>query len=794
MTRQPPPLSVDARSLVGAEVRRREDGRLLRGRAIFCDDVQLPEMVYAAFIRSPHAHARITALDTSGALAHPAVLCALTLEDLDKAGVGPIKPNWVVSECHVPRRPVLADGTVRFVGEPVAVVVASSREAAVDAAELVQVEYDPLPAVSDAEAALAADSVPIHENVPGNLIGRWDIGGGDVEAAFARAHSHVKLRLENNRLIPSALEPRAIVAQYEADTQQFTMHVSSQMPHMCRRWVAETLHVPESRLRVIAPEVGGGFGSKMHLYPEEIVVPFCARLLQRPVKWTETRSENHVATTHGRAHTEYIEAAVEKDGRILGMKLRTVANMGAYLSNMATGIPTVNCATFGTGCYRIENYQATVDLVTTNTVPVDAYRGAGRPEAAYIIERTVDAVANHLSLDPCKVRELNMIEKGEFPYQPYGNPIFTFDSGDYQQSFNKAKELIGYDQTRQRQREMRAGGRYIGVAVTNYNEICGVGRSHELAMVGFDRGGWESAAIRVHSDGTVTFLTGSMPSGQGHATSYAQIVAAELQLPLESVDVVYGDTAMVPMGNGTYNSRSMPVGGSAAKRCAMLVLEKARALAAKWLGDDASTLRYESGKFHGESGEVEFAQVARLAHLAHMLPEGQTPGLDVDFKYEPEAMSSPHGSHAAIVEVDVETGTVKLLKYVAVDDVGTLVNPLLATGQVHGGVVQGVGQALFELADYGDDAQLLSGSLLDYALPKFDQVCSIESHFFETPSPTNPLGAKGVGEAGACAAPPLMVAAVCDALSPFGISHLDMPLTAPRIWRAIQKSRETENS
>lgn len=751
-------------------------------------------MAYAAFVRSPHAHARITALDTSGALAHPAVLCALTIEDLDKAGIGVIKPNWVIGDCLVPRRPVLADGTVRFVGEPVAVVVASTREAAADAVELVAVEYEPLPAVSDEEAALAEGSVRLHENVPGNLIGTWEIGGGDVEAAFARAHAHVKLRLENNRLIPSPLEPRTVVAQYEADTDHITMHVSSQMPHMCRRWVAEVLNVPESRLRVIAPEVGGGFGAKMHRYPEEVVVPFCARLLQRPVKWTETRSESHVSTMHGRAHTEYIEAAVEKDGRILGMKLRTVANLGAYLSNMGTGIPTVNCATFGTGCYHIENYQATVDLVTTNTVPVDAYRGAGRPEAAYIIERTVDAVAHHLSLDPCEVRSINLVKKSEFPYQPYGNPIFTFDSGDYHQSFNKAKELIEYDDTRRHQSEQRAKGRYIGVAVTNYNEICGVGRSNEMAMVGFDRGGWESATIRVHSDGTVTFFTGSMPSGQGHATSYAQIVATELQLPLESVDVVYGDTAIVPMGNGTYNSRSMPVGGSAAKRCAMLVIEKAKTFAAEWLGDDVSTLRYEGGRFLGETGEVDFAQVARLAHLAHMLPEGQTPGLDIDFKYEPKAMSSPHGSHAAIVEVDIETGVVQVLKYVAVDDVGTVINPLLATGQVHGGVVQGIGQALFEFADYDDDGQLLSGSLLDYALPKTDQVCSIESHFFETPSPTNPLGAKGIGEAGACAAPPLIVAAVCDALSPFGISHLDMPLTPPRIWRAIQNSKETESA
>jgi aerobic carbon-monoxide dehydrogenase large subunit len=646
--------------------------------------------------------------------------------------------------------------------------------------------------VVDQEAALQPGAPQLHDNVPGNLIGVFTLGGGDYAAAAANADRLVKVRLVNQRLIPNPMEPRAVCAYYDELEERLTIYMPSQVPHMSKRWLAETLRWPEHRLHLIAPDIGGGFGCKMHFYPEEILCAYAARHFGRPVRWTETRSEGHQATTHGRAHVEYVEAAVKNDGQVLGIKLRSVANLGAYLSNMGTGIPTVNTASYATGTYQIPSLDAEVRLVTTNTTPVDAYRGAGRPEAAYIIERTMDAVANALGIDPLELRRRNLIRADQFPYRAYGHPVFVWDSGDYHRCLDAAVEQIGYAEWRGRQRELREQGRHVGVAVTCYMELVGMGQSPQLNRNGFDRGGWESAQIRVHSDGNVTLFSGSMSQGHGHATSYAQIVADVLQLPMDHIDVVQGDTDRVPAGHGTFNSRSMPVGGSAAFTAANKILAKATRIAAAMLQVKADAVTYKTGNFWitgRPEQRVSFAQVARMAYVASNLPTEMQAGLDEIVFYEPKGRPAAYGMHAAVVEVDLDTGEVKILDYVGIDDVGNLINPLLCEGQMHGGLAQGIGQALYEGAEYDETGQLMTGSLLDYTFPKSDQIPRVRVGFQVTPAPDNPLGVKGIGEAGCVAAPPVIVSAVCDALSSFGITHIDMPLTPPKVWRAIRDAQ-----
>jgi carbon-monoxide dehydrogenase large subunit len=773
---------------VGQPVLRREDARMLTGRGRFTEDIRLPGLTHAAVLRSPHGHALIRSIDVSRAAAMNGVVGVLTQTDLE-GRVGDIRPNWVVGNSIVPPHTPLASGRARYLGEPVAFVVANTREQAVDALELIDVDYEPLVVVVDQEVALQPGSVQLHDNVPGNLIGVYKLAGGDYAAAARAAEHLVNVRLINQRLVPCALEPRAICAYYDQAEERLTIYLPSQVPHMSKRWLAETLHWPEHRVRLVAPDIGGGFGSKMHFYAEEILVAYAARHFGRPVSWTETRSEGFQATTHGRAHVEYVEAAVNDDGQVLGIKLRSIANLGAYLSNMATGIPTVNTATYATGTYQIPSLDAEVRLVTTNSTPVDAYRGAGRPEGAYIIERAMDAVASALGMDPLELRQRNLIRSDQFPYTPYGHPDIRWDSGDYRRCLDAAAGQIGYAKWRERQRELRAQGRYVGVAVTCYLEMVGMGQSPRLKRNGFDRGGWESAQIRIHSDGKATLFSGSMSQGHGHATSFAQIVADVLQLPLADIDVVQGDTDRVPVGHGTFNSRSMPVGGSAAFTAAQKILVKATQIASTMLEVPDAAVTYVDGSFCAKGRfdkRVSFAQVARMAYVASKLPSGMQPGLDETVFYEPKGTGTPNGAHAAVVEVDVETGEVQILDYVGVDDVGNLINPLLCEGQVLGGVAQGIGQALYEGADYDQSGQLINGSFLDYTFPKSDQIPRMRVSFLVTPSPTNPLGVKGIGEAGCVAAPPVIVSAVCDALSPFGVEHIDMPLTPPKVWRAIR--------
>ena len=779
---------------VGQPMRRREDLRFITGKGRYVDDIRLPGTVHAAFLRSPHAHAKITRVDLGAARAHPGVRLIVDGRDVD-GRIGAIRPNWIMPGTRVPVRPVLARDRVRFVGECVAAVVAESREAAYDAMELIAIDYEPLPAVIDEEEAIAADAPQLHDNVPGNITTEFRLSGGNYLETAAKADHTLRLRIVNNRLIPTCLEPRTILAEPSVDGQ-LTVYMGSQVPHMHRRWIAETVGIAEHRLRIVAPDIGGGFGAKMHLYPEELLCAHLALVLGAPLKWVESRSESHQATSHGRAHTERIEVAFNNDGRILGLKVETLGNIGAYLSNMASGGPTANTIAFGTGTYRIENFEAVARVVVTNTVPVDAYRGYGRPEAAYIAERSIEAVSRHLGLDPVQVRLTNFVPRSAFPYRPYGSKAMMYDSGDYQGCMEKAVAAFDYGARRDEQAILRTAGRYRGIGVAAYTEVCGMAPSRRLAFIGFDRGGWESARVVVDSAGKVTLYSGSMTQGHGHATVLAQVAADVLQMPPDNIDVVQGDTKLVQAGHGTFNSRSMPVGASSVRVCAERIVAKARKFASAMMEVAEQDIAYEGGQFVVPGTDIEplaFAKVARMAHVGHVRPDGVEPGLDETLFYDPVGMGAPSGVHMAHVEVDAQTGLVEILDYVAVDDAGVIINPLLAAGQIHGGVVQGIGQALSEEVAYDrQTGQLITGSLLDYAVPRADRVPNIRSHFQQTPSPTNPIGVKGIGESGTIGAPPTIVHAVLDALAPLGVTHLDMPLTPSRVWKAIQDARETE--
>jgi aerobic carbon-monoxide dehydrogenase large subunit len=559
---------------IGQPLRRREDQRLLVGKGRYVDDIKLKSMLHVAILRSSHAHAIIKSVNLSAAKDSPGVRTALAGADL-VGKLETIRPNWILPGTRVPDRPVMAVDRVRFVGECVALVVGETREAAYDAVNLIDVTYEPVPAVVDEELAIQDCAPQLHDNVPGNIVTQYKVGGGNYAEAAHNADQILRLRLVNNRLIPTCLETRAIVAEPNSDGT-LTVYMPSQVPHMHRRWIAETVDIPGHRLRVVAPDIGGGFGAKMHLYPEELLCAYLARELGVPVKWWETRSESHQATSHGRAHTEHIEIAARNDGRILGLKVETHGNVGAYLSNMASGGPTINTVNFGTGTYKIDHFEAISKVIVTNTVPVDAYRGYGRPEGAYIAERSIEAVARHLDLDPTEVRRINFVPSSDFPYRPYGGKSVMYDSGDYAGCLDKAMASFGYAARRDEQRRLRLAGRYRGIGVAAYTEMCGMAPSRRLALSGFDRGGWESARLNVDSGGKVTLYSGSMSQGHGHATSLAQIAADVLHMPVEDIEVIQGDTRQVQAGHGTFNSRSMAVGGSSVHVCAGRIVAKAR--------------------------------------------------------------------------------------------------------------------------------------------------------------------------------------------------------------------------
>jgi aerobic carbon-monoxide dehydrogenase large subunit len=771
----------------GSGIRRREDPRLLTGSARYTDDITLAGMVHAAILRSPHAHARIRRINTSAAARAPGVVAVFTGADTEKH-LKPVPCLWLVpgSDLKVGAYPPLAKDTVRYVGDAVAVVVAEAIQQAYDALELIEVEYEPLPAVIDPQKAAQPGAAQLHGEIPGNQAFHWTVTGGDADAAFASPEVVVRERIIQQRLIPTAIEPRSAVAQWMPATGELTLWNTTQNPHIVRFACSVVTGVPEDKLRVIAPEVGGGFGSKIAQYPGDFITVFCAMRLGRPVKWTETRSENYQATTHGRDHVQEVELAATRDGRITGLRCKVWAGMGAYLSTAAPGIPTILHGLMLSGPYRIPAVREDVYGMYTNTTPVEAYRGAGRPEATFMLERMIDRLARELNMDPVDVRRKNLIP----PFED-GFDVVTglkYDSGNYEGTLGKALDHVGYAALRAEQARLRKEGKHIGIGVSTYVEICGLGPSQVAGAVGFQGGLWESAIVRFHPTGKVNVFIGASPHGQGEETTFAQVVSDELGVDVNDVKVVHGDTDTTPMGWGTYGSRTTAVGGAALAVATRKIKDKAKALAAHLLEAATEDIDYASGRFFVKGSPDRFKtiqDIALMANVAWNMPEGMEAGLEATTFYDPPNFTYPFGAHVAVVEVDPETGRVALKRYVAVDDCGPQINPVIVEGQVHGGVVQGIGQALWEEAVYDGAGQLLTGSLADYAIPRADGLPEIEVLSTVTRSPHHPLGVKGIGEAGTIASTATVYNAVMDALAPFRVDTLQMPLTPERVWRAM---------
>ena len=779
--------------LFGASIRRREDPRLITGQATYTDDMHLPGMAYASIVRSPHAHARIVRVNAEAARGRPGVIAVFTGRDLE-GKINPIPTAWLIpnSDLKTPPHPALATDRVRYAGDGVAVVVAEDPSAAADAAALVRVDYEPLPVIVDQEQAVRAGAPQLHADAPHNVAFTWRAAGGDAEAAFADAARDgvvIRQRFVNQRLIPNAIEPRSVVARYAQASGELTVWYTTQNPHIARFLCSVVTGIPEHKIRVVAPEVGGGFGSKIPFYADEAVVVFCARATGRPVKWTEDRRENYLATIHGRDHITDLEIAARRDGTLLALRGKTWANLGAYLSTAAPGVPTILHGLMLTGCYTIPSFAYEVVGVFTNTTPVDAYRGAGRPEAAYLIERMVDLVAGRLGMDPAEVRRKNFIPPDKFPYTTAEG--LAYDSGNYAPALDRALERVEYARLRGVQKQGPKDGRYLGIGLSTYVEICGLGPSAVAGAVGFQGGLWESAMVRLHPTGKATVFTGTSPHGQGEETTFAQLVADELGLPIDDIEVVHGDTGAIAMGWGTYGSRTTVVGGAAIALAARRVRDKAAKIAAHMLEAAEADLAFDQGRFYvrGSPDRAKTIQEVTLqAYLAWNLPAGVEPSLEASAFYDPSNFTFPFGAHVAVVKVDADTGEVELRRYVAVDDCGRVINPLIVDGQVHGGLVQGIAQALYEAAAYSPEGQLLTGSMAEYAVPRARMFPRFVTDRTETPSPHNPIGVKGVGETGTIASTPAVVNAVLDALRPFGVTHLDMPLTPQRIWAAIHKN------
>ena len=786
--------------IFGSGIRRREDPRLITGSATYTGDIRLPGMVHAVMLRSSHAHARITRIDTGAAASAPGVVAVYTGADTEGA-LQPMPCAWLLpdSGLKIAPYPCIARDVVRYTGDIVAVVVAERLHQAHDAVELIEVDYEPLPAVTDPEQAAGADAPQLHakdlngDDIEGNQAFHWTVAGGDVDAAFAAAEADgivIKERILQQRLIPNAMETRGAVAQYNRASGELTLWNTTQNPHIVRFLCSVVTGVPEDKLRVIAPEVGGGFGSKIAAYPADFVTVFCSKMLGRPVRWTETRSENYQATTHGRDHVQDVALAATKEGRITGLRCTVRAGMGAYLSTAAPGIPTILHGLMLSGCYDIPALKEDVYGVYTNGVPVEAYRGAGRPEATFMLERLIDMLAHKLEMDPADVRRRNFIPKFD-----NGHEVVTtlnYDSGDYPGALAKLLEHTGYQALREKQKAGPANGRYLGLGLSSYVEICGLGPSQVAGAIGFQGGLWESAIVRVHPTGKVHVFIGASPHGQGEETTFAQIVASEIGVDAGDVKIVHGDTDATPMGWGTYGSRTTAVGGAALAVAVRKIRDKAKVLAAHLLEASVEDMEYEDGRFFvkGSPDKAKTIQdVALMANVAWDLPEGMEAGLEASTFYDPPNFVFPYGAHLAVVEVDAATGHVELTGYTALDDCGPQINPVIVEGQVHGGVVQGIGQALWEGAAYDESGQLVTGSLLDYALPRADGLPPIDVISTVTPSPHHPLGVKGIGEAGTIASTAAVYNAVMDALRPLGVTRVDMPFTPERVWRAIQEAK-----
>jgi aerobic carbon-monoxide dehydrogenase large subunit len=780
--------------LVGAPVKRVEDARLITGAAKYLDDLQIPGMAHVTILRSPYAHARIKSIDTAKAASHPGVIAVFTGKDFEQLPALPCawQASGVENFVNTPR--ALEIDRVTFTGAGVAAVVAESRDAAEDALTLIDVDWEPLDVVVDAERATQEGAPQLHENAPGNVVMDWSCGDADATGrALDEADVVVEQRLVNQRLIPTPMEPRGAAAEYEPATGEYTVWMTSQAPHVMRLLMtAFVFGISETKMRCIAPQVGGGFGTKIFLYPEYVLMAALAEKVGRPVKWMETRTENYAATTHGRDHITYLKVGAKRDGTITALDAKTYANLGGILSTIAPGIPTTLYGRMLSGAYRMPNIHCQVLGVYTNTGMVDAYRGAGRPEATYVVERAVDLVARELELDPVEVRRRNFIPPDAFPYDPGLLSGLKYDTGDYEKSLDRALELVGYEDFRREQEEARKQNRYRGIGFSSYVELCGVAPSAWAGGEGWGAGLWESANVRVHLTGKVVVTTGSQSHGQGHETTMSQVVADELGVPIEDITVEHSDTQGTPFGYGTYGSRSAAVGTVAVYNSLQRIKAKARRIAAHMLEADVEDVDFEGGKafVRGAPDNAKTIQeIAGAAALGYDLPEGDEPFLDDSSYYDPPNCTFPFGTHIAVVEVDGDTGEVELARYVAVDDVGRVINPMIVDGQVHGGIAQGVAQALWEGAVYDENGQLQTSSLMDYAIPKAGFFPRLEVERTETPTDVNPLGVKGAGETGTIASTPAVVNAVVDALAPLGITHLDMPLTPERVWRAIRQAK-----
>ena len=779
---------------IGAAVLRKEDDRLLTGRGQFTDDINRPGQAHMYILRSPLAHARIVSIDASAAEGAPGVVAVLTGREMAEDGVGGLPCGWLItskdgSPMVEPPHPALPADRVRYVGDQVAAVIAETREEARAAAGLVDVEYEELPAVATLASATRDGAPLVWDEAPGNICYDWEVGDADAtEEAFRGADHVVSIDVVNNRLIPNAIEPRAAIGEYNSRTGDHTLFTTTQNPHLIRLLLgAFVMGIPESKLRIVAPDVGGGFGSKIHHYAEEVIVTWAAKRLGRPVKWTAERSESFVSDRHGRDHLSHAELALDAEGRFLGLRVTTDANLGAYLSTFSTCVPTYLYGILFAGPYTTPAIYVEVKGVFSNTVPVDALRGAGRPEATFLLERLVDKAARETGIDPVELRRKNLIRPDQFPYQ---TPVaLQYDVGDYQATLDLALEMAGADSFGERRAEARARGRLRGLGVSTFLEACGIAPSAVVGSLGCRAGLYESGQVRVHPTGSVTVYTGTHSHGQGHETTFAQIVSDELGVPIDQVEVVHGDTQQIPFGMGTYGSRSLAVGGAAIYNAMQKVIAKGKRIAAHLLEASEADIEFENGSFTvaGTDRAKAFGEVALAAYVPHDYPiEELEPGLDETAFYDPKNFTFPAGAHIVEVEIDPETGTVELVQVTGVDDLGRIINPMIVAGQLHGGLAHGIGQALLEDCQYDENGQLLTGTYLNYTMPRAADLPNFELGHNTTLCTHNPLGVKGVGEVGSIGVCPAVINAVVDALAEHGVTHIDMPATPERVWRAIQ--------
>lgn len=783
---------------IGKSVKRVEDKRFITGHGNYTDDMILPRQTFASFVRSPYAHARIVNVDITAAKAMPGVVAVYTGADV--AVVNGVPCGWQVNFKNgdlmkEPKHPLLVADRARHVGDPVALVVAETIEQAVDAADAVMVDYEELPAIVDASKAVLPGAPLVHDDVPNNTCYDWTLGNpiAEVDAAMAASAHVTTLEFVNQRLIPNAIEPRCYNSYYDPNNDNYTLYTSSQAPHVIRLLMcAFVLGIAEHKVRVISPDVGGGFGSKMFHYTEEALLTWCTKKIGRPIKWTSTRTEAFQLDAHGRDHVTKAEMGFDKDGKITALRVKTFANLGAYLSTFGSCVPTYLHGTLLQGLYTTPKINVDVTATFTNTTAVDAYRGAGRPEATYLLERLIDLAALEMNMDPATLRFQNFIPPFDGVNQPgYQTQVaLQYDSGNYHGVLEKGLEMLGYKAIREAQKTAAANGKLIGVGFSTYIEACGIAPSAVVGSLGARAGLFEVGQVRVQPTGKVSVYTGSHSHGQGHETTFAQVVADKLGISMDDVEIIHGDTERIGFGMGTYGSRSIAVGGTAIIKSIDKIVEKGKKIAAHKLEASADDMEFANGKFtvKGTDKSVSFGDIALTAYVPHVYPAGLEPGLDFTSFYDPTNFTYPFGCHIAVVEIDKETGKVALKRFIAIDDVGNVINPMIVEGQIHGGVVQGIGQALFEGAEYDENGQLTNGSYMDYCMPRADDFPLIETGSQVTPCPHNPLGVKGAGEAGTIGSTPAVVNAVVDALWSGGhkVKDIRMPMTSERVWRAMQ--------